>query len=301
MYNRLAVGAVAALMLGAMSIGAASTSAVGATTAATRHTVNVTSHGQAATITLRGGWRLAHVKLPDVALPHLRTAGATTTTGDWSGYADTGHNVAFRFIAANFTAPNVNCAASTRGKSGEALATNWVGLDGSNSDTIEQAGFEEECTSSTAQSYFAWYEMFPGAQVAITGAKPGDALSASVYFNSATGKYTLAVTDLTQGGAGFSVNESCPSGSTCSNSSAEAITAVPGGGVAGGYDLADFGAMAYTNAAVTSRSGERGTLGSNSLWSATNITMDDPSQDTMATAGPLQGGSAFLSSFVKSS
>src|ERR1700722_2375149 len=163
------------------------------------------AHSGAATITFRGGWRLAHVKLPGIALPRPRVTGGTTTTGDWSGYVDTGHNVAFRFIAANFTAPNVDCAASTRGKSGEALASTWVGLDGFNSDTIEQAGFEEECTSSTSQSYDGWYEMFPGAPVAVSGPKPGDALAASVYFNSTTGKYTLAGTDLTQAGGRLSL------------------------------------------------------------------------------------------------
>jgi hypothetical protein len=124
---------------------------------------------------------------------------------------------------------------------------------------------------------------------------------ASVYFNSASGKYTLEVSDLTQKGAGFTVTESCPSGSTCANSSAEVITEAPGGGVAGGYDLADFGAVGYTNAAITSRSGTRGGLGATSLWSPTSITMTDPSGNTMATAGPLQGSTAFLSSFVKSS
>jgi hypothetical protein len=225
----------------------------------------------------------------------------TSTSGDWSGYADTGHDVAFKFIAANFTAAGVDCAASTIGKSGQATVDTWVGLDGFNSATVEEDGFADECTSATSQNYFGWYEMYPDSAVAVTGPKPGDALLASVYFNPSTGQYTLGVSDLTQHDAGFSVTESCPAGSSCANSSAEVITAAPSGGVAAGYDLADFGAVEYTNTAVTSRAGARGGLGATSLWSPTDITMTDPSGDTMATAGPLQGGTAFRSSFAKSS
>jgi Peptidase A4 family len=292
MYSRLAVGAVAALALSVMTVGPA--------TASSAPGVAVRSQGPAVAINFRGGWRPAHVRLPAMALAHPRVTGSTSTSGDWSGYAVTGHNVAFRFIAANFTVPNADCAASTLGKGG-ALAASWVGLDGFNSATTEQAGFAEKCTSSTAQSYYAWYEMYPRDMVAVSGPKPGDAVVASVYFNSAAGQYTLEVSDLTQKGAGFTVTEACPSGSTCDNSSAEVITATPGGGVAAGYDLADFGAVGYTNVSVTSRSGIRGGLGTTSLWSPTSITMTDPSGNTMATAGPLQGSTAFLSSFVKSS
>jgi hypothetical protein len=295
MHHRLAVSAVAALVLSAMSAGAAAAS----TAASSRN--RAFSHNPDVAISFRGGWRLAHVRLPGTVLPHPRVTGTTATSGDWSGYVDTGHNVAFRFIAANFTVPNADCAASSLGTSGLALAGTWVGLDGWTSNTVEQDGFAEECRSSTSQSYYAWYEMYPDNQVMVSGPKPGDAVVASVYFNSTSGKYTLEVSDLTQKGAGFTVTESCPSGSTCANSSAEVITEAPGGGVAGGYDLTDFGAVGYTNASITSRSGTHGGLAATSLWSPTSITMTDPSGNTMATAGPLQGSTAFLSSFVKSS
>jgi Peptidase A4 family len=303
MLDKLAASAAAALALTGMSGSGAMAGAGGQDGARPARAVlvrSVTSYGSTATVRLRGGWRLARVTFPETALAHPHVTGASSTSGDWSGYADTGHNVAFRFVAANFTAPNADCAASTLGKSGEALAYTWAGLDGFTSDTVEQDGFAEECTSSTSHSYYAWYEMYPSSPVMVSGPKPGDALVASVYFNSSTSKYTLEVNDLTQHGAGFTVTESCPSGHTCDNNSAEVITEAPGGGVAGGYDLADFGAVGYTNAAVTSRAGVRGGLATTSLWSPTSITMTDPSSDTMATAGPLQGSTAFLESFVKS-
>jgi hypothetical protein len=65
-------------------------------------------------------------------------------------------------------------------------------------------------------------------------------------------------------------------------------------------NLADFGAVPYSDASVTARNGTKGNLSSNNLWQSTNVTMTSPTTTTMATAGPLQGGTSFLSTWVSS-
>jgi hypothetical protein len=202
-----------------------------------------------------------------------------------------GHGVHLRYAQAYFTVPSVDCANSTIGSAGYAYASEWVGLDGYSDDTVEQTGVAAYCTSTSGSpSYYAWYEMFPLSPVAFSGINPGDALRTSVYFNG-TG-YQLALRDLTTGGT-VSTTQVCPSGSTCDNASAEVVSEDPGGAVASGYDLADFGMASYINCAVTSHSGVRGTLAANSLWSSTTITMVDGSSTVMAAPTPLEGGLAF--------
>ena len=112
--------------------------------------------------------------------------------------------------------------------------------------------------------------MYPAAPVVFTGASPGDALQASTYYNSSTGNYSLVVTDLTQSGAGVSETIKCAG--TCQNSSAEVVSEAPGGGPPA-YGLADYGAQNYTTVGVTSRSGTKGTLAANKLWSSDSIKM----------------------------
>jgi hypothetical protein len=300
MIKRLAVGA-AALALTGMSATGAVASTAGTRPAVASRVMHVDIHGVKATVTIRGGWRLAHVAIPSTALPRPRAIKAGSgESGNWGGYVDTGHNVAFRFVSANFTAPNVNCSDSPPGSSGVADVAGWTGLDGWSSNTVEQDGFGEFCepSASPEQSWFAWYEVYPDDAVSFTGADPGDALVSSVYYNASAHAYELTMTDLTQNGAGFTADVGCPSGSTCDNSSAEVVSEVSNGGPTFGYNLADYGAMEFTNAAVTSRAGTRGNLGRNSLWSPTSITTVDPSGGTMQTAGPLQGNTAFLESWV---
>jgi hypothetical protein len=67
------------------------------------------------------------------------------------------------------------------------------------------------------------------------------------------------------------------------------------------YNLADFGAQSYTNAAVTSRSGVKGNLASGSLWNGFALTMTNPSGALMTVLGSLQGNTAFLNAWRASS
>jgi len=94
-------------------------------------------------------------------------------------------------------------------------------------------------------------------------------------------------------GAVVTSTESCPAGSTCLNSSAETITEDPGGGVPGGYNLADFGMSNFTATRAESSTGLSEGLEGTSQWTSTNIIMEDPSDKIMATPSGLYNGRGF--------
>ena len=241
----------------------------------------------------------ANVTLPRTHLPHLTPGEATATTGNWSGYGDAANKgVALRYVQADWNVPSVNCAGSTLGTGELAYNSDWVGLDGFNSATVEQTGTTAYCQQgSTTPTYYAWYEVFPSDPVAFSGVAPGDAINASVYFNGKT--YGITLTDLTTGGK-ITTTQACPAKSTCKNSSAEVIVEDPGDS-APDLGLADFGQVNFTNAQVTSRNGTKGTLTSGSLWKATAINLADLSNHhVLAKAGPLEGGAAFADTWVQS-
>ena len=87
-------------------------------------------------------------------------------------------------------------------------------------------------------------------------------------------------------------NQPCPSGSACDRNSAEVIEEDPGGSVAGGINLADFGTVSFNTSLVTARDGLRGTLSASKLWTSTKIIMQDASGSTMATPSALTNSGA---------
>jgi len=274
----LAGAAVAAATLAAAPAAVASTQAV--------------SHaGPGPTVQVHGMQAAVGARLPGTHLPHLAPQ-MSVASSNWSGYAVAANSgVRIRFVSVNFTIPSLNCANSPLGSSGSAYAGHWAGLDGFNDTTAEQTGVDAFCDSSGTPAYYAWYEMYPLAPVAFTGVNPGDAIHVSVYFDGSA--YNLVLTDLTTGGF-INTTQPCPSGSTCRNKSAEVITEDPGGAVAGGFDLADFGMANYTGARVTSLTGTHGTLAAQpNNWTSTEIVMQDTGGTMMAVPSALEGGQAF--------
>ena len=78
-----------------------------------------------------------------------------TTSANWSGYDDSTDGP-FTSVTATWTQPPVRRAGATFTD-----AAFWVGLDGDNSDTVEQIGTEGY--SEGVVGYDAWYEMYPNA------------------------------------------------------------------------------------------------------------------------------------------
>lgn len=286
-----------AVIAGAATLSAA-TGASGSTTTSPHRTASPhgTTSGRAA-VSVRGFRVAAGLHVPGGRLPRVISPGAQSVSNspNWAGYVAAGQpNVALRFVSGDWTMPSLNASRCVPGTSTYAYADDWVGLDGwgSTSKTVEEIGTGSYCQSGGTVSYYAYYDMVPSPPQVFTGDNPGDAIAASVYYDSTHHDYSLVLTDVTNGNQ-INVTAACPSGSTCKNSSAEAITEATGGGPPA-VNLADFGMINRTGATVTSRSGLRGSLGSTNLWSSVDVNMTDPSTGVrMATPSPLYGGQAF--------
>jgi hypothetical protein len=241
-----------------------------------------------------GSYRLAGPMKADPDI-HYKTALANPVAGpsagiedstNWSGYAaqaDSGRVTSY--IQHLFTIPNVDCADSTLGSAGDALWSDWAGLDGLTNDTVEQAGIGAECTSTSAPAtYFAFYEMFPDAAVTFTGVNPGDDILV-VIAKVSTG-WQLELQDRSNGGS-FDTVQTCPTGSTCRDASAEAITEDFNGSVADGNDLANFAFDLNDNITVHDVN-TSGNLSTSAAWKNVQIDMVNGS-DLMAAPGTLEG------------
>jgi hypothetical protein len=241
-----------------------------------------------------GGMHVASgIHLAATHLPHLRVENGTYVSNNWAGYAITARGgKTIPQVNDYFSVPSVNCADSTIGTGGVAYVSDWAGLDGLVDTTVEQEGIDVYCTSTTsAPTYAAWYEMYPSAPVAFTGTiNPGDAISVETQRSGSS--YVLDFEDVTTG-AGFSTTQACPSGATCRDNSAEVITEDPGGAVAGGVDLADFGMDNQTGILAHTYNGLQGSFATCDFWTQQTVDMVDPSNDAMATLSPMYGNQAF--------
>ena len=183
------------------------------------------------------------------------TSAATLTvayqSSNWSGYAVTGG--VFSSVSADSTVPTITCPAASTSYSSQ-----WIGIDGDNSDTVEQDGTEADCASGTPY-YGAWYEMYGDANVdggyEVPLSNPvhaGDAMRATVSLSAGT--WTLAIADATQN---WHVSTTVASPTPApAQSSAEWIGERPEvcSSSCGLANLSNFGSFAFTNATATDAS-----------------------------------------------
>ena len=148
--------------------------------------------------------------------------GANST--NWSGYAVTGAAKTITNAQGSWIVPSVDC-----GVTPNSFSSYWVGIDGFNSNTVEQTGTDSDCSQGHA-TYYAWVEFFPRPSKVLSGfpVSAGDTISASVKFNPPAsrfgiGTFTLTIQDLTTG------KTSSSSGSVlgAQRSSAEFIVEAP--------------------------------------------------------------------------
>jgi hypothetical protein len=207
-------------------------------------------------------------------MPHGSEAAeaAEATTENWSGYAATGSAGTFTSVTSSWEQPAVTC------DDGDTFASFWVGLDGVNTQDLEQTGTEADCSGGTAE-YSGWFEFFPAAPVFYDNpVEPGDDMSASVTTDSG-GSFTLTLSDTTAGwtrttdqtvqGAGLS--------------SAEVIAEAPSSQSV--LPLADFAAVNFTGADVNGQA-----IGDDN---PTALTMVSSGGTTEATPSALSGGDSF--------
>jgi hypothetical protein len=108
----------------------------------------------------------------------------------WAGYAVTGSD--FSYVQGSWIVSPVDCTATPNTDSSE-----WVGIDGWSSNTVEQTGTDADCIGKTPY-YYVWYEFFPLNTVVISDVSiaPGDKFSASVTYDGGD-EYTVAITNET--------------------------------------------------------------------------------------------------------
>jgi hypothetical protein len=206
----------------------------------------------------------------------VSAASTLTHSTNWSGYADTG--ATFDSVSANWTVPAATCTQGTT------YSSEWIGIDGYSSNTVEQDGTEVDCSGGIAL-YGAWYEMYGdasvnnGYSVALSSTQypvsPGDAVSASV--SLAASQWTLTLDDKTAGW-NFSIVVASPS-PPAAQSSAEWIVERPEvcSRTCSLTTLTTVNPVTFTNAQATSTSAS----GSISQFSYAGMEMVDSSGTTV--------------------
>ena len=160
------------------------------------------------------------------------------TSTNWSGYAVPGTSATH--VIGSWIQPAASCS-----KRENSWSSPWVGIDGDNSNTVEQIGTDTDCSSGRPY-YYAWYEMYPKSLVVIStlAVNPGDSFTAEVT-NNGSGSYTLKLTNnsTTPGPTSFSTVQT---GSKTLNSSIEWVMEGPSNG-----SLTNFGTVNFTGASGT--------------------------------------------------
>ena len=222
--------------------------------------------------------------LAALALPATATAGVTmvrhsppnhritrSTSTNWAGYAAA--NARYTSVSATWKQPTAKCTGATT------YSSFWVGLDGYNSNTVEQTGTDADC-SGGSPVYYAWYEMYPKFPKNLSLAiHPGDTIHASVT-TAGSGSFTLTITNRTTG-ATFTTKQKLRHAAL---SSAEVIAEAPSssGGV---LPLTNFGTVGFTAANANGQA-----IGS---FTPDPITMVTSTGTVKASTGSLSGGTAF--------
>lgn len=210
-------------------------------------------------------------------VPRIHANGTAAST-NWSGYAVTGANGAYTDVKGSWVEPTATCS-----KRSTAYSSFWVGLDGYNSNSVEQLGTDSDCSRGTP-TYYGWYEMYPNPSFELSPSaypvSPGDTLTAEVKYNG-NSTYTLSMSS--SRGWNFSTTQS----GSFSNSSAEWIAEAPSScnRTCSVLPLANFGTMNFSNS--TANGATIGSYGS-SVWE--EITMVTSGGTVKAQPSALNGG-----------
>ena len=242
---------------------------------------------------------------------------------NWAGYAVTGANVTN--VTGSFNVPSLSAVAGASsggvhvpnspvgktiaaqngpvnkpgngngghagGSSSTSYAAFWAGIDGYNSNTVEQAGVLMEVQNSVV-SYSVWYEFYPAAPVyASWTPSPGDHVTVYVNYTASNGTFVATVVDSTLGKSYVSPYTAV---SGAQRSSAEWIAEAPSS-ARSILPLADFGTVYFgldstgaQNTNYATVSGEYGSIGTLSgSFSVYSINMVKRNGSLEAQTSPL--------------
>ncbi|MCI4323075.1 MAG: G1 family endopeptidase [Thermoplasmata archaeon] len=220
-----------------------------------------------------------HVQLSSIG-PVASNAFAHVNSTNWAGYAvvPAAGAGSIQEVTAEWYIPTANC--SQPKADGAALSSQWVGIDGFNTGTVEQTGTAAYCSANGATPvYYLWWEFDPynAAQYVYT-ANAGDLVQAYVLYNpticvsGSCGVYTLDLSDISSGntisvvGGGWICNAAavCEGGS---DASAECISEVS----AGGYVLTKTTPLTFYACAVEISGTFKGIGSFSSAVASTNV------------------------------
>lgn len=209
---------------------------------------------------------------PSASFPHHNHAQHSDQI--WGGYADTG--ATFTSISGSFTVPSLNCSSTPNSS-----VSPWIGIDGFDSDTVEQIGFDQDCENGVA-GYYPWVEMYPADSIYFNDTiKAGDHITASVSVSGTT--WTLTEKDTTRGWS-KTYHES----GNDAKSSAEAIVEDLGDGI---QPVANFGSVSFSGLTANGRP-----LASAGTVNSTNVERGN----TVLTRNSSLSGGSFKLSWVHS-
>jgi len=199
---------------------------------------------------------------------------------------------------------NTEAKGNSRSGSTTTYAAFWAGIDGYNSNTVEQAGVLMEVQNGVP-SYSVWYEFYPAAPVYASWIpSPGNNIAVYVNYTLSNNTFMAKVID-TNLSKTFTSPYTSVSGAD--RSSAEWITEAPASGNTI-LPLADFGTayfgpdyvhnQAGNGATVNGQSGNIGTL--SSYYTVYQINMVQRNGSLMAQTSSLQGTDSFYVSWKSS-
>lgn len=208
---------------------------------------------------------------------------------NWSGYAVSNPAAGtFTSVGGRWKVPRVKCTPE------DEVTSQWVGLDGFTSGTVEQAGTMGWCFLGVA-TYFTWYEMYPAGTVVVgQSVRPGDAITTSVTRSGTS--YTLSLTDSNHPTSSFTRRATCAA-STCLATSAEWVAERPSFSI-GISPLANFGRWSLSGATVTA-AGKTTTIAG--YPNRTLINMADATVTYLLSGiSALSGGNSFTATWINS-
>lgn len=220
--------------------------------------------------------------LVNVPVQLLQRHNSSVVSTNWSGYAVDGEK--FTKVQGAWTQPVATCS----GTSG--YAAFWVGIDGYDSNSVEQLGTDSDCSGSTP-SYYAWYEMYPAGSVDLSKTtypvSPGDTLEAEVVVNGSA--YLLAMRDISSSGTTKWTFITHQSSTTATDASAEWVAEAPSECliICEVLPLSNFGTVQFQDAEATGN-GSFGPI--TSFADNYAITMETSSGTVKAQPSALSGG-----------
>jgi peptidase A4-like protein len=197
----------------------------------------------------------------------------TSSSTNWAGFATFHRRTTFSKVRGRWVQPIATCNTNNT-----QYASFWIGLDGYNSNTVEQIGTDSDCVGHTP-TYYAWFEMFPAVPHNVPVAiHPGDQIVTRI--SASNHRFTLVLANATTGKS-FHTRERLD---TAQQASAEWIAEAPSScrSTCHVLPLANFGSVDFTGS-YTTGNGHEGSI-SDARWNHDRIAMVSQDRTTVKAA-----------------